>query len=190
MIQKDRDAIAIKWGVVSAVFGVDLSKAALTMLVNAVSDLNPDAVLRALDEWVKTAKQRRAPMPAEIRELCTPQISPDAQAREAAARIPDAIKRHGYNWPDRAREYIGELGWSVVQRFGGWEHVCQYHGTPEMNAQTFYAQARDLARSHIELAATGTLGQAPALPMPRNNQPGLQRMGDYMGLVPRPEGSK
>lgn len=165
-----------------------MSEELLAMFAADLADLPAAKVVEAYQTYRRDPKNRTFPLPAQIREIVSPTASPESIARDSAARIPEAIRLFGYNWPDKARKHIGEPGWVAVQRFGGWEHVCQHHGTSNMNALTFQAQARDIALAHVELAATGI--DAKALPMPRNNQPGLQRMGDYMGLVPRPEESK
>lgn len=189
MTSQERAQVSAQWALIAAMHGKDLSRPMLIMMLDAIDDLPADAVLFALKTWTKTSKQSRHPMPAELRELACPEVSPENVAREAAARIPEAIKLYGYNDPVRARAHIGDLGWGVVKRSGGWEHVCQYHGTPEMNALTFHAQARDLARSHIEFAETGTLGEAPGLPAPKESV-GLTKIGNLLQMIPRPDGER
>jgi hypothetical protein len=83
-------------------------------------------------------------------------------AREAAARIVNAISRYGWNNPTKAKEYIGSIGWDVVNMQGGWENVCDV-ATNE-NLTFLQAQWRDLAKSRLSLGKTDYLPNLVSLP--------------------------
>jgi len=84
----------------------------------------------------------------------------DAEAKEVISRIVYAIAKIGYVNPDRARVYVGELGWKIVERRGGWEAIC---GIEEKDLTSFTAQCRDLAKSILYRVDKG-MTEKPALP--------------------------
>lgn len=157
-----------------------LSEPLLEMYLGDLADLPEAEVIVAYQAYRRDPKQRGFPLPSQIRSIVRPEISDDTLAREAAARIPEAIRMFGYASPKEAQFFIGDAGWSVVRRFGGWEYICENHGL-NLNPSTFLAQARDLAKAHIELSKAGRLGEAPSLPSPG----GLVRLG---GAFPEPVG--
>jgi len=90
-------------------------------------------------------------------------LSDDAQARDTVSKIVQAISTHGYNWPHRARAAVGEIGWAIVHRMGGWETVCEDY-TYAREKTVMLAQWRELAKALAERARFGELDAAPALP--------------------------
>lgn len=197
MSPDQRAKAAEAWASVAAVYGRDLSRPSLKIMIDAVEDLPGHKVIEAILAWPRTAKQMRHPYPAEIRELIKPTVSTDALAREAAARIVQAIGKFGWAQPEAARAFIGEIGWQVVKRYNGWGYICENHGV-ELDPGTFHAQARDLAKTMIELEQAGELGQAPQFPsrdgrlsigQPQAESKGLTLV-DPLALIPKqPEGT-
>jgi hypothetical protein len=91
-----------------------------------------------------------------------PPKNPESDAIDAANRIGEAIVKFGYNNELAAKDFIGELGWLIVQRQGGWEAICQ--NTMAHQMPTLKAQWRELGKSLYDRAKRGTLGEAPKLP--------------------------
>lgn len=79
-----------------------------------------DAFLKAateLTDW---------PAPATIKRLCQGCNKTDEEiGQEIASRIEGAIYKFGYSSADKAKEFIGELGWKVVLQCGGWVTICE-----------------------------------------------------------------
>lgn len=150
------------WLGLAEMYGKEISTNALTIMLNAIEDLDTEKVIIALNNWARTSKQTRYPLPSEIREIVNPILSTDALAKESSARIQQAISKFGYMQPNLAKEFIGEIGWNVVERFGGWVYICENHGV-DLNPLTFLAQARDLAKAQIELGQNKLNGAAPML---------------------------
>ncbi len=48
----------------------------------------------------------------------------DEIGQDIATRIEKAIGMFGYTQPGRAEQYIGEMGWLVVQQCGGWGYIA------------------------------------------------------------------
>jgi hypothetical protein len=102
-------------------------------------------------------KYKRIPAPATFFELARP-AQDQFESIEAASRIIASIAKYGYNRFDEAKNYIGELGWTVVNRFGGWYSVCRSL-TADNEGQKF-AQYRDVAAAIIGREKLG-LSQIP-----------------------------
>lgn len=85
------------------------------------------------------------PAPAIIKKLCMGVTKDFAEiGQEVATVIENCISKHGYPNADAAEKEIGELGWEVVKRCGGWVEVCntEYEQLPSRRKQL-----RDLAIS-------------------------------------------
>lgn len=79
-----------------------------------------EAFVRAsaeLTEW---------PPPAAIIRFCRGIDKTDEEiGQEVSSRIEGAITRFGYSNPERAKEFIGNIGWEVVRQCGGWSRLCE-----------------------------------------------------------------
>lgn len=167
MNQDWRAKIGSAWARIAEMTGRPLSRGAVSLMLDSVSELPPEKVFGALETWLKENKQLRYPLPAEIRDMCgVGKISIDAEARESASRICSAIRNFGYTNAERAKEYIGDLGWRVVERNGGWTTLCE--SVMDDQIGIFQAQARDLARATLERAQYGMIDAPPSLPKIEN----------------------
>lgn len=110
------------------------------MYAEDVADLQFDEVIKALGAYRRNPKNRQMPLPAHIRELIEPVETPESRAREIASKISGAVVKFGQPNENMAREYIGETGWAIVSRRGGWSHICSIADSNQL-----YSQIRDLA---------------------------------------------
>ena len=140
-----------------------LDSEVLKMQIEDLSDLNYSDIQQALFTYRRDEKNTIWPRASKIRALINPTQSSDTMANEAASRIRQAISKFGWPNPLDARSFIGELGWAIVERSGGWVYVCENHGV-ELNPLTFHAQARDLAKSMIESEKAGVGNMPISLP--------------------------
>jgi hypothetical protein len=147
----------------AAYYRVRLDDQVLRMYAEDLSDLELSDVRQALDFYRKNPKNRVMPLPANVRGEIAPEIDPDSAAREIASRITLAISQRGSWQSNEARQDVGEIGWEVVRRFGGWQYVCEQVGVT-LDPGTFTAQTRDLAKSlfiHDPHAMAQAIGAAP-----------------------------
>lgn len=162
-------------------YGKDLSKGGLAMELADYQALGfpPERILWALGEYRRTAKHMRPPMLSEIRAILQPEVDPDAVANDAAGLILRAVKAHGWCNEKAARAELGPY-WAIVDRFGGWNFICENLGVRIPQA-TFYAQARDAAKA---LITEKRLGQplAKQLQPSGGEQKELERM-DFKQLT-------
>ncbi len=145
------------------IFDKVLEPDVLRMMVEDLSDLDYNQILTALNQYRRDEKNTQWPRASKIRAIVNPKQSTESLANEAASRVRSAITKFGWCNPSQAKDYIGDLGWEIVTRSGGWGYVCENHGL-ELNPLTFHAQARDLAKSIIESAHLGKHDQPIQIP--------------------------
>lgn len=126
----------------------DLKREVISMMVDDLIDLNLNEILKAYGEYRRDPKNRTMPLPAQIRAMLEPSLDPEQLARETTSRIIEGVSKFGYTWPQEAKEFIGEIGWSVVNAYGGWQNFCAGLGIL-FSIDSFNAQARELIKSRI-----------------------------------------
>jgi hypothetical protein len=146
----------------ATIAGKELTEIALNAFMKALSDLDQDAVIVALEGWLRTGKG--FPYPADIREKISPELTGDDDAQYVSNMIINAVGKDGYTNQERAKGRIGELGWAVVEASGGWKHLCETLN--QANETTVKAQLRELCKTVYKRAKSGYLDQKPALPSP------------------------
>ena len=176
--------------------GKELPQPVVTMFGEDLKDLPFDATMMAIDSYRRDGKNRQAPMPGQIRDMVLPKVEDKDQARDCAALILKAISRRGYYWAGGSmmdgvcrfegnsgvfhetfetacKEFCGDLAWEVIQRFGGWQRLCEVAN--DSQDTTLMAQLRDLADSLQKKARAGSLDQPPGLPASQNSVPQLDQ---------------
>ena len=154
-----RRALAVEWATLAEYYRSPLSDVVVSLYVSDLSDLPLGAVLDAMRGMRRDAKRRHLPLPADVRERAAGTGRCDAG--EIAAKLCASIAKFGYTSPDRARAYMGEVGWAIVGRFGGWAQLCNTLTTAEMN--TFRAQVREVCRVEIDRQEQTKKSDTPAL---------------------------
>jgi hypothetical protein len=170
---RDEKLIALKKLIVglAAYYGHPLDEFVVGMYAEDLVDLPIGDIARAVREIRLDPANTRFPLPAVIRAKASASTNDTDIARDVAARIYKAIGRHGHNWSEKDKNWpsepiaeLGEAGWEVVKRLGGWYRMCEFSG--EVSAGIFLAQVRDLTESTLRMARAGHLHQAPTLPAP------------------------
>ena len=141
----------------------------LRMQIEDLADLDYQKILNALNLYRRDEKSVSWPRANKIRTLVNPTQSTETLANEAASRIRLAISLHGHSNPSAARAMIGELGWRIVERSGGWQYVCENHGL-SLNPLTFHAQAREIAKALLESEKLGLSDVPINLPASKQNE--------------------
>ncbi|KAB8035890.1 hypothetical protein GCL60_16805 [Silvanigrella paludirubra] len=84
--------------------------------------LGEKKALFALGEIYKKAKQGyMIPSIFEFEQLAESETEPSLQIAE---RIVRGMQLYGAYNHDKAKDYVGELGWKIVQNNGGWQEMC------------------------------------------------------------------
>jgi hypothetical protein len=142
----------------------NLEERQLEMYVEVLSKFPLADVMEAGRQYVFDTKNFRFPMPVhKIMEKFLPQ-SPDHKdvGRELALRIRHAISLYGWPGPIAARTHIGEDGWVIVDKLGGWQHLCENLGAT-IQETTFMAQVRDAVETTSRLSQQGFNPARPAI---------------------------
>lgn len=150
-------------------FDAPINELKVKMFAQELASFPAGEVGAAFSVLRKEAGRNKMPMPADVVKILFPQTDPNAEAQEAAARILQATSKFGYIDPEGAKNFIGSLGWRVVERFGGWKYICENLGV-NLNASTFFAQARDVAKASIGREALGLANSPPSLDSQETNQ--------------------
>lgn len=137
----------------------DLDKQKISMMIDVIEDAYPEAgtvqILSAIKSYRDDQKNSFFPAPAKLAPYLRPTISKESQAQEIASRIIESVPKFGYTKTGYhlAKDYIGSIGWVVVQRFGGWQPLCEDLGS-KIQITTFLAQAREIIKSQLEIQNT------------------------------------
>lgn len=169
MTPEQRSAIAKEIQLCGFIYNREIKREVLTMLIDTLVDLPFEEVLQAFQIYRNDPANKFFPNPAQIRAIILPEPSRDVVANEIAARIREAITRFGHMGGGEAKDFLGEGGWRIVLRFGGWVYLCENLGLG-IDVGTFYSQVRELAKAHVELDRAGVLDQ----PIELNNNSAKQ----------------
>lgn len=162
MTAEQRKLVAKKLIASWLMYGRELAYETAVFMIDNLADLSAEKVLQAIDLYSRDPKNTFAPTVGKIRAIVTPEVDERTQAIEAAARVVGAVSKFGWAQGRAARAYIGELGWSAVERSGGWSYICENLGV-NLQVGTFQAQIRDVCTAQLQRAKSGQY-DAPALP--------------------------
>ncbi len=179
----DAQRIKILWSALGTYYQRPIDDVTLGMYAEDVADVPVALVEQAMKQYRRDPKNRVVPLPAQIRALAQPESQPvsnKALSVDAAARIISAIKKYGWNNPEDARKYIGELGWEVVQRQGGWMAQCESTDPTGV----LQAQWTKLAEAILE---SGIAARPPGLPSGKEQRQVSDGMARITDLLPKPE---
>lgn len=126
----------------------------------ALSRFGYDRAIAAVEEAVIERRgNERMPSIGDLVARCSPQILDSDSAVEVAGRILSAITKFGWSNGADAPSWIGEVGWAVVERNGGWKNLCET--VKEKDIPTWRAQLRDQAGAVLRRHKAGVLHQSP-----------------------------
>lgn len=147
-----------------------LSENQIAMYVEDLIDLEPQQLIESIKKYRLDPKNEFFPLPVKLKAMIGQAQSPDDLSRDTASKIIAAVSKYGWNNPERARDYIGDLGWEIVKRQGGWMNLCE--SLTYDNQGIYQAQWRELATS-IQRSGMSHQSGGPALPPPDPNRPQL-----------------
>lgn len=118
----------------------------IEIYVGGLREYGLEKAYQALIEIAKEDGFQRIPTVRRIKEaMGVGEISDRDQGVLISGRIWSAISRYGYMRGTEAREYVGDVGWAVVNMLGGWGPLCENTMIGEQHV--FMAQTRDLVQS-------------------------------------------
>lgn len=162
--------------ITSQYYGRPINDDVVKMYLDDLHNMDFNDVVVAMKRYRMDPRNKSMFLPAHIRELIAPSVKPIDLARDTALRIKNAITKFG-SWNQReARAFVGDAAWRVVERFGGWQYLCENLGTNALRGDTFMAQCRDAVESDLNLGIAGVDTSRPVLEQ-------IDRSGSVAGLL-------
>lgn len=102
--------------------------------------LSVEELIKAVEIWVNDSKNVFFPLPAQLKVLVQPERDTEGEAGLIADRMWAACS-YGTDivGTERAKNFIGEFGWAVVQNAGSWDtfnrSVTDMEQAPSLKAQ-------------------------------------------------------
>lgn len=144
-----------------------VNKNQLAMYVEDLIDLSPEQLELAVKKYRVNPDHKFFPLPAALRGEVAPHIDAIDEARDIANIIIASVSRFGHTNQVEAQNHIGELGWTVITRMGGWKNLCET--LTLQNESMFRAQIRDYAMTVQKKATLGELEIRPAIRGPKTD---------------------
>ena len=147
-------------GMLAKVTEFHLTKEWVALYDRALSKFGYDKAAAAVEAAIMERRgNERMPSIGDLVQRCAPQVLDADTAVEVAGRIWGAISKFGWSDPLGARDWIGEVGWHIIETNGGWQSICATAQAKDVG--TWRAQLRDHAAAAIRRHKAGVLGVAP-----------------------------
>ncbi len=147
----------------SEYYGQKISDHIMLMHYKLLCGYSYQELKKAYETFLLDPKNKFAPRPSDIVNLLSPQTTQEIEAREAVSRIIESLGKFGYMRGDEARPYIGELGWKIVTRYGGWGYLCENGGTGKLSIPMLISQMKELGVVVQERERIGISDQPPQI---------------------------
>ena len=170
----------------AAVAGKSIDEFAMDIWVEAFLAFNKEELERALGFMRGCYREARLPTINEVECFAKQKLSAQEEAQRSVDLIAESIVKFGYTNPESAKNYIGELGWQLVQELGGWNNLCAIESFKELE----YAKIgwRKTAEILHKRASLGVIDYKPKLtesPSHKEIAPGLSFENGQLRLVKR-----
>lgn len=124
-MKTERDVVALL-GLFVSRNNRKMERLELDLYLGGLNDIGWPKVYAALENLFKST--RGMPTIDEIREAAGNKtekpVSDNELVQDAISRIRQAVSRYGMPNEGEAKRFVGDLGWAIVQRTGGWYAVC------------------------------------------------------------------
>lgn len=188
-VRDDRLEISRHLKIMADFFGKALEPSSIVWMTDLLLSKFPAAdILVACANYILDKNSKGFPFPGQLIELIKQNkgISedPEAESRIAVSLIIAAMSKYGWPSPEKAKTYIGSLGWKIVESEGGWAQICATTKTDQL--PILKAQWRELGIALCARAKAGLLDKAPQLPEsdkklpPKTDNSNLVRISDLV----------
>jgi hypothetical protein len=106
---------------IGKMYNVRIEQDVLCLWELVLEELTDEEFLQGVKLYLK-GSNKFFPQPGEILQLVKPKFDSKNEASEIVDRIFTALSKYGFSKFDieRAKLEIGEIGWSYIQKLGGW----------------------------------------------------------------------
>lgn len=165
----------------AAYYRATLSPVQFAMYAEDLSELTPEQLVKACKEYRRNPANKFFPLPSALIAIVKPVESDLDIGQDVASKVIGAVSKFGSYRSAEAREFIGDIGWECVKRFGGWVTLCSE--LSEENKSMIFAQIRGLAQTVNKKAINGTLNQPQNFPTPIGGDVVQKLIGDFTKKV-------
>lgn len=148
--------------VLSEIYGEEITESRLSAYTKVLDDLKDHELDIAFKSIMNNPWIKKLPLPSEIRNAARPELKPKEEAIQRLTLIKQAVKNFGWPNPIEAKEFLGDIIWSDIERLGGWKYLCESPSC-NINNSIIYAQLRDGIASSISARRNGIDFQIPTL---------------------------
>jgi len=152
--------------------GADATKERLQICSEYLSKYELGKVIQALEQLF--VEQPGFPDISKIIAMVDPKPDLDAEANNLANMVIESISSYGPDRIDDVKKHVGEKGWFVIERFGGWNNLCKIEDK-EINITR--AQLRDLCKSVSKIYVDKFEKQIPY------DHSGVKKLSDHLKLL-------
>lgn len=134
---------------------VNLSQVMLRVYDRAVEPFGYERACVALEKIAQEIKNWQMPTPQQLIEKMESRPSKISLANEIAGKIFEAVDKFGWSNSQGAKSFVGDIGWKVVNSFGGWMTICESskdHGQMR-------AQMRDMALGFMDISEKAEMAE-------------------------------
>lgn len=98
------------------------------------------------------------PSPKELLSIAMRSEEDPGSAEDIASRMIGAVAKFGHTNPEAAKEFIGSIGWSIIELEGGWSRLCL--SMKESNITIYKAQWKKSLEQKINEKAESIIRRA------------------------------
>lgn len=146
----------------SAYYQKETADLTIEMYVRDLENYSFQEILRAIEKYRRNPKNKTIPLPANLIEIINPEINSKDIGQIVSAQLQKALTKKGSWWgvnmdtdkfKEEMREYLGDIGFTLIQKIGGWSVFC--NRAREANMDIFNSQIRELAISLHKMKSIG-----------------------------------
>ena len=150
-MEREKKDFALLLKQLSTYYGYEMSDDQFELYLEVLSRVDYETCKTSVVEYMSDFGNSKFPIPIHIVfKYLNKGPSPTDIANDVVGRINYAISKFGLSYVKEAKEYIGEYGVEVCEKWGGYHYLAMEIGR-SIDQCTFNAQAREFCKSIINM---------------------------------------